>query len=397
MKILHISPDAPFNEGWGYQENLLPKYQARLGHQVVLIASAYENGKEGLVPVPERRFFSRDGFEVIQRKTEKSRFPVIGKLFTEMDTEDLLEEFHPDFIFYHGMISLPIRQAAAYKKKYPSTVLVMDNHMDYRIGFKPDTFRAKCKALVYRTALKPVYPLVNRIYGVTPWRKTYAEEVFGAPKEKTDVLVMGADDDAIPFSNRDKIRERIRKEHRVADHELLIVSGGKLSGNKNIIALMKAVSGLQNVRLVLFGSVQEDIKEEFLSLLSGTVEWDGWIPSDRTYDYFLAADLAFFPGQHSVLWEQACACGIPCVFQDWEGMHHVDAGGNCLFLKDPDVLNIRSCIQEITGSDLYESMKKASRSLCMDAFLYSRIAVKSLETANPDLCRKGVQSDGFIL
>ena len=121
------------------------------------------------------------------------------------------------------------------------------------------------------------------------------------------------------------------------------------------------------------------------------MEWDGWISSDKTYDYFLAADLAFFPGQHSVLWEQACACGIPCVFQDWEGMHHVDVGGNCLFLKDPDVSNIRSCIQKITGSDLYESMLKASRSLCMDAFLYSRIAVKSLETANPDLCRKGVQ------
>ena len=262
-------------------------------HQVVLVASAFENGKEGLVPVPERRFFSRDGFEVIQRKTGKSSFPVIGKLFTDMDTRDILEEFHPDFIFYHGMISLSIRQAAEYKKKNPSTVLVMDNHMDYRIGFRPDTFRAKCKALVYRTALNPVYPLVDRIYGVTPWRKTYAEEIFGAPKEKTDVLVMGADDDAIPFSSRESVREKIRRDHQITDHEFLIVSGGKLSGNKNIIALMKAVSGLQNVRLVLFGSVQEDIKEEFYSLLSEKVEWDGWISSDKTYDYFLAADLAF--------------------------------------------------------------------------------------------------------
>ena len=27
MKILHLCLDAPFNDDWGYQDNLLPKYQ----------------------------------------------------------------------------------------------------------------------------------------------------------------------------------------------------------------------------------------------------------------------------------------------------------------------------------------------------------------------------------
>ena len=37
MKILHIAPNAPYNRGWGYQENLLPKYQKKLGHDVTVI------------------------------------------------------------------------------------------------------------------------------------------------------------------------------------------------------------------------------------------------------------------------------------------------------------------------------------------------------------------------
>ena len=380
MNILHISPDAPFNDGWGYQENLLPKYQTRLGHRVVLVASAMENGKEGPVPVPEQRFVSRDGFEVIQRKTGKSDFPVFGKLFTVMNISDILEEVSPDLIFYHGMISTSIHQAVQYKKKQPSTVIVMDNHMDWRIGFVPDTLRAKCKAAAYRASLRPVFPWISRIYGVTPWRKSYAEQVFGAPKEKTDILIMGADDDAVPFSERGRIREKIRTEHKIGMDEILIVSGGRLSENKNILPLMRAVNSLEKNHLVLFGSVSEEIREEFLSLLSSRVQWDGWVSAEKTYEYFLAADLAFFPGQHSVLWEQACACRTPCVFRDWEGMHHVDQGGNCIFLKDPEEKSISECLKDLFLNGRYSSMKKVCDSEVMNAFLYSRIAVKSLET-----------------
>ena len=48
MKIVHIAPNATYNEGWGYQENLLPKYHAKLGHEVTLIITNIEhsNGKK---------------------------------------------------------------------------------------------------------------------------------------------------------------------------------------------------------------------------------------------------------------------------------------------------------------------------------------------------------------
>ena len=34
------------------------------------------------------------------------------------------------------------------------------------------------------------------------------------------------------------------------------------------------------------------------------------------------------------LWEQACACGLPGLFKDWHGMHHVNVNGSAEFLKE---------------------------------------------------------------
>ena len=42
MKIVHIQQY--FNEGFGYQENVLPYYQKKLGHDVIMITSlSYDN------------------------------------------------------------------------------------------------------------------------------------------------------------------------------------------------------------------------------------------------------------------------------------------------------------------------------------------------------------------
>jgi hypothetical protein len=103
------------------------------------------------------------------------------------------------------------------------------------------------------------------------------------------------------------------------------------------------------------------------------------IPADKAYDYFLISDLGFFPGTHSVLWEQACACGLPCVFKDWEGMHHVDMGGNCEFLLEDSADVIRNIIFNIySDKGKIQKMKFAAES-CKKEFFYSEIAKRALE------------------
>jgi glycosyltransferase involved in cell wall biosynthesis len=133
---------------------------------------------------------------------------------------------------------------------------------------------------------------------------------------------MGADDEKIDFENKDTIRDRIRNEYDIADTDFLIVTGGKIDKNKKIDILMDAVTGMPNVKLLVFGRVSADVKQMVDKLIfeNCNIRYIGWIDADKVYDYFFAADLVFFPGQHSVLWEQACAAKVPCVFEKWEGI-----------------------------------------------------------------------------
>ena len=86
-----------------------------------------------------------------------------------------------------------------------------------------------------------------------------------------------------------------------------------------------------------------------------------------------------FPGQHSVLWEQACASKTPCLFKRYPGMEHVNNGGNSDFIDDVSVKKLKSKLTELQYSDKYFTMKSIAESSNTDIYLYSKIAEKSLE------------------
>ena len=204
MKIVHIAPNAPYNEGWGYQENLLPKYQMKLGYEVTLIITNLSHQNDKLVEVACTDTMSSDGFRVIRKKQIHSKIPLMKKLLLRIDTQDLLRDLAPDFIFYHGLVSSTIFQITKYKRRFnPDCIIVQDNHLDYNIGFDPwKSIKAIVMMLVYRFIYRMNDKYISKVYGVTPWRKTYAETVFGVPASKSDVLIMGADDNNIDFDNR---------------------------------------------------------------------------------------------------------------------------------------------------------------------------------------------------
>lgn len=380
MKIVHIAPNAPYNDYWGYQENLLPKYQKKLGHDVTLIITNKMHKDGNIVDIPCNDYMLNDGVRVIRKAYKHYRLSKITNFLTYIPVYELLEELKPDFIFYHGLISFSIFDVVKYKKRHSDCVVVEDNHLDYNIGNSADTLKLKIIRLWGRFINKHSIGYVAKVYGVTPWRKTYAEEYFKIPKSKTDVLIMGADDEKMNLDKRNDLRKKIRKKYNICNNDFLIVTGGKIDHKKNIDILMEACANLDNVKLIVFGSVSDDIKNRFEELSNHkNIIYIGWISADSVYEYFYAADLVFFPGQHSVLWEQACASKIPCVFKKWEGMDHVNNGGNSEFIQTATVEDIQNKINELHFTEKYNRMKGAAESEKTDIYLYSNIAKKSLE------------------
>lgn len=384
MKIVHVSPNSPYNEGWGYQENLLPKYQKKLGNEVTLIITnkMHKDGK--IVEVPCEDYISDNGVRIIRMKYKKYMLPKITGVFSLLEVYPILEEIKPDIIFQHGLLSCTIFDIIKYKKKHPNCLIVEDNHLDSNIGTIPKTVKEKIIRLWQKYINKLSIKYVDKVYGVTPWRKQYAEEYYGIPANKTDVLIMGADDDEMHLDNRKKLREKIRNKYNIKEDEFLIVSGGKIDKNKKIEILMDACQKIKGVKLIIFGEVLNDVKDKFEKILSNSdnIIYVGWIKSDKVYEYFYASDLVFFPGQHSVLWEQACASKVPCVFEKWPGMNHVNNGGNSDFVDNITPENIKKKIISLKYTNKYYKMKEIAESSNTNIYLYSNIAKKSLEVTN---------------
>ena len=379
MKILHIAPLSPYNIGWSYQDNLLPKYQRKLGHDVTVVVSTFENTDNGKIDVGESDFILDDGVHVYRRRRKFGNGP-LGKAVSFTYVKDILETVKPDFVMIHSLMTLSVFQVIEYKKTVnPNCIIIHDNHLDENIGKRKTKLLTDIFYKYWKVVNSFSKKYISKYYGVTPWRQEFIINRFGIEEKKTDVLIMGADDELIDFKNRIQIKKEFRNKYFL-DKEFVICTGGKIERNKKIDLLMKAVEGLEGIKLVVFGNVAEDYKNEINNAMNSNVIMLGWQDTKHINDIFLSSDLAVFPGQHSVLWEQACACKLPCVFAYWNGMSHLDVGGNCKFIKDVNTSELRTSICSCINSSEYEKMKKVAESKRTDVFSYRNIALKSLET-----------------
>ena len=388
MKILHIVPSAPYNDNWGYQDNLLPSYHKKMGHEVTVITTNLMHKDGKIAETACTDYVLEDGVRVIRLPYKQYPHRILTTLCRRLYVYDLLEEIKPDFIFLHGLISTTVFDAVKYIKKHKNCTLVEDTHSD-RVNFQSVGSTNFSKFVIcrwYRLINRLSIRYVSRVYGVTPLRSQFAEDYFNIPKEKIGLLVMGADDAKIHFDQMPELRTHIRSELGLTEDDFVVITGGKIDRTKNIHLLMQAVSELNydNLKLIVFGQPSEDMQSQIEKLSEDShIRNIGWLQSDKVYDYFLASDLVAFPGTHSVLWEQACGCGLPAIFKDWEGMHHVDVGGNCRFLKEDSVNELKSVISEIyENKSSYQQMKKIAGEKGIPMFSYSQIARRAIGLEN---------------
>ena len=90
--------------------------------------------------------------------------------------------------------------------------------------------------------------------------------------------------------------------------------------------------------------VSKSYVNQKVSTENENIKYLGWIKSNLTYKYISIADLAIYPGRHSVLWEQTAGQGIPCVIKYWPGTTHIDVGGNCMFLYENSEIEMKNLI-----------------------------------------------------
>ncbi|WP_370807623.1 glycosyltransferase family 4 protein [Faecalibacillus intestinalis] len=382
MKILHLMLACFYIDNYSYQENYLPKYHKKQGNDVEIIASLFTFDKNGNGTYLEKecKYKNEYGIRVTRLNYKKTPFSKRLRHYTGLKEE--IERFTPDCIFCHGVQFSDIKIVRDYCKKNPKVKLYIDNHSDFSNSATNILSKKIQHEIIWKHYAQMINPYVNKFYGVLPARVDFLINEYKLPKNKVELLVMGADDDCIKNATSKSKINSLRKKYKIKDDDFLIVTGGKIDKWKTqTLLLMKAVKELNNphVKLLIFGSITEDLQSYVYDLVDGIkIQYVGWIPATDSYEYFAASDLVVFPGRHSVFWEQVVAQGKPMIVKYWDGTTHVDLGGNVKFLYEDSSSEIKKAIEYTLKSTNYNFMKTIAEKGKLQ-FSYSEIAKKSIE------------------
>ena len=383
MRICHLCLNGPYNEGWNYQENILPKYHALQGNDVYQIVTPYIWEGTQFKESTDKEYINEHGVHIYRCYAKKG---LIGGIRFNRYPEvySLLEKINPEILFIHDVQCLDMSTVAKYLKKHPHCIVYADNHSDFSNSARNWVSKNIIHKIIWKRMANIIEPYVKKFYGVLPARVDFLIDVYGLPKDKVELLVMGADDeivnDAVKLGNITKTR----REFNISEKDFLIVTGGKINSSRpETIELMKAVSeiNIPNIKLLVFGTASNELKAEFDKCCSlKNIVYAGWQESRKTYYLMAAADLIVFPGLHSVMWEQTVAVGVPGLFRKISGFEHIDVGGNVQFLKETSKECLKTTIEQlIQDKQGLKEMKKVALEKGMKMFSYNEISKRSIE------------------
>ena len=278
---------------------------------------------------------------------------------------------------------LSVLEIRRFLKVNKEVKLFADCHTDFINSGRGWVSKNILHKVLYKKFISLIEPHILCFYGTLPIRCEFLKDVYGVPEGKIELLCLGADDSIYDLSKKNEINISFRKKHGIPNENFLIITGGKIDERKKIHFLLEAFKNVEekSISLVVFGVPNQEMENAIKPYKNiENIVFTGWLDSSGIYEIMLSADLAIYPGTHSVLWEQSIGVGIPCVFKRWKGIEHVDVGGNCIFLEDSNVDAITSVLTKvIKEKELYKKLKVNAMSHGPSNFAYSEIAKKSIK------------------
>jgi len=382
IKVVHICLCGPVTDNWSYQDNLLPKYQKKLGMEVSVITSKWIYNNKGMLDIDERKeYYNENGIKTVRlgcflKGTVNSKLKIYSKLYKK------IKEEKPDVLFVHDVQFLDVLTIRRYIKKNPTVKLYIDNHADFSNSATNWLSKNILHRFLWKSIAHIIEPYTEKFYGVLPVRVDFLTKFYGLPEEKTELLVMGADDEKVEEALACDFGKIIREKYNIGKDDFLIMTGGKIDlWKQQTLLLMQAVKNINDpkLKLIVFGSIVPELKEKVEVLCDGEViQYAGWVEGDDSYKYFSAADLVSFPGRHSVFWEQVAGMGIPMLCKYITGTQHVDVGGNVKFLYEDTAEEIETQIRNIVYGGEYQKMKESAMKQGKEIFSYENIAKRSI-------------------
>lgn len=374
----------------GYQEFLLPKWNAKHGHEVHVITS------DRYYPIPNYeetwgQFLGPrkcgSGVEQIEEVTvhrlsclwEWKKRPWLTGL------QKKIEQLSPDVIFCHGTASPTSFRLATFSKK-TGIPLLMDNHMIYVAQNRSPSGRLYyhiLKTLSKRVLNSSVY----RFFGVANECCDFLQREQNVPSNLVECLPLGVDTDL--FKPDESGGRMQRSKYQIPLNAKVILQTGKLSRDKGAHWLAQASASIMksdpNVWLCFVGSGTKDYLDYIHTLMVDQRINDRFIVIPFVSVPHLAAiysmaDICVYPAGTSLSCLEAAACGKPVVITDLPANKWRAELGVGVCYRTGDVNDLEATIERLLHNpNERQALGEQGRDSVIKHFSYDLIAYRTEE------------------
>ena len=261
MKILHW--DEMFHPAFGYQINVLAKYQAMQNNEVVIYTAQHPEIH------PTFRGLNKVDVEKLDKEYSKKyhvkivRLPIYGVISGRVIYKEgfikKIKEEAPDILMCHTNDTLSAIYIAK-RYKYLNMPIVFDNHM-LEMGSQ-NPFR-KFFRMYFRYRVTPLIKK-NRWKVIRTQDDTFVEREYGIPLEQAPFISFGSDINM--FHPDMNVKKEFRKKYGIRLEDFVVVYTGKISEAKGgkllALAFKEKFQASRNVVLVVVGTARSQYELE---------------------------------------------------------------------------------------------------------------------------------------
>ena len=371
----------------GYQDTLLPKAQAELGHEVYVVTSdrhkrnIYERSKSllGGKRIVGAGLSEEDGVMVWRLKTLFE----LSHAIWHIGLEKKIEELKPDVVIVHGIVHLSAIRVARLKSRLGSFKLIYDDHMAF---------------IASRSNLRILYPLFKHTFsrfiqrkadalvGVSDTSKMFMHQKYGIPLERIAVIPLGSDSDVFQFD--ESARQELRGKLSLKENEIVFIYVGKSIPEKGphllVEAAMKLMGEHSNVKVVLVGgslpSYVEKMKQAASDAgLADRFVWHDAVPNKELPGFYSAADVGVWPRECSLCMMEAMACSLPIVISDTSETTERVGNNNGLTYSGDDASDLAMQMERLLNTELRKEMGQNGRKFVEEKLSWKIVARQFIE------------------
>lgn len=377
MNIVHVCLSSSFTENMTYQDNLLSAQNALDGHDVTVISncSKFAAGKTVYIK-PEDRIMD-NGVRLIRLEYDKVLNSFISEKVRKVKAlYPLLEDLKPNVVMFHGASAWDMLTVLKYKKLNPQVKFYVDSHADANNSASNFFSYYFLHKSFYRFIVQRCLPYIDKVFYLSYECGEFLKSMYHVPEEKMEFYPLGG----TIFSEKEfqAKRQKIRISLNLTDTDILFVHSGKMDKFKKTVEILKAFSKVKsvNIKLVLIGSMTEDVQQEVLPLIEADSRtcFAGWKKADELMEYLCAADVYVQPGGQSATMQNAICCGCAMVLYPHKS-HEPYLKGNGYYVKSAE--DMTRVFREIAGNpSILTIMSKNSEKIARELLDYRKLAAR---------------------